>query len=430
MRILHVHSVDGLTRGAGAHIAMYRLHLGLKKSGIDSKLLCGKASPGSQDSIEIQRSQYTKLLENLIFHGITGRLGLNNIQCFSTFGIRKNRAYLDADLLHFHGIHGEFFSYFALPTLTASKPAVFTLHDMWPLTGHCSYSYDCDRWKIGCGKCPYPDVHPAIKMDNTRLEWKLKKWVYGRSNISIVSPSNWLTEVASQSMLNRFPIDRIPYGIDTDAYQPLDTSQCRSALGIPIRKKVLMFTAAHVNESRKGYDLLMRAMQHLPKTLKAEMLLLIIGDMAVEKPPDIQSLNLGYISGDRLKAIAYSAADLVVFPSRADNLPLVLQESLACGTPMVSFEVGGIPDLVRPGITGYLAQAENVKDLSNGIIQLLEDESLRQYMSQECRSIALKEYSLELCTQRHVELYHQVLQDSYCVSETKSEAQNCDSIRI
>ena len=102
------------------------------------------------------------------------------------------------------------------------------------------------------------------------------------------------------------------------------------------------------------------------------------------------NLNLGYVSSDRLKSIAFSAADLFVFPTRADNLPLILQESLACGTPIVSFKVGGVPDLVRPGITGYLASPENANDFCNGIVQLLEDQNLRNSMSKNCRAIAVK----------------------------------------
>ncbi len=123
------------------------------------------------------------------------------------------------------------------------------------------------------------------------------------------------------------------------------------------------------------------------------------------------NLNLGYISSDRLKSIAYSAADLFIFPTRADNLPLVLQESLACGTPIVSFKIGGVPDIVRPGLTGYLAQPEDTQDFSNGIVQLLEDHEQRDRMAKNCRAIALEEYPLELQAQRYLELYRQVLQN-------------------
>jgi glycosyltransferase involved in cell wall biosynthesis len=305
----------------------------------------------------------------------------------------------------------DYFSYLAIPALTENKPAVFTLHDMWGFTGHCAYSYDCDRWKTGCGKCPYPDTYPAIQRDNTRLEWKLKNWVYSRSNLTIVTLSRWLTAKVQQSMLNCFPIHFIPNGIDTQAYQPIDTDQCRSVLGIPCGKKVLMFGAVSLTDSRKGGDLLCKVLASLPESLKSEIVLLILGNggEAIADAIGIQTLNLGYASGDRLKAIAYSAADLFIFPTRADNLPLVLQESMSCGTPMVSFNVGGVPDLVRSEITGYLAEPENIQDFAYGIVQLLENQKLRDQMSQNCREIALAEYPLELQAQRYIEVYQQVL---------------------
>jgi glycosyltransferase involved in cell wall biosynthesis len=127
----------------------------------------------------------------------------------------------------------------------------------------------------------------------------------------------------------------------------------------------------------------------------------------------IKTINLGYISSDRLKSVAYSAADLFVFPTRADNLPLVLQESMACGTTMVSFDVGGVPDLVRPNITGYLAKPEDTQDFSNGIVRLLEDDNLRLQMSQNCREIILNEYSLTIQAQSYINLYRQILQGDY-----------------
>lgn len=212
-------------------------------------------------------------------------------------------------------------------------------------------------------------------------------------------------------MLNCFPIYHIPNGIDTSAYQPLDSNLCRQLLDIPVTKKVIMFGAESITLVRKGGDLLLKALTSLPKSLQAELLLLTIGEggEAIAQTAGISTLNLGYVSSDRLKSVAYSAADLFVFPTRADNLPLMLQESMACGTPMVSFKIGGVPDLVRPGITGAIAEPENPQDFSEKIVQLLEDVNLREKMSQNCRAIAVQEYSLDLQGKRYLELYQQLL---------------------
>jgi len=406
MRILHIHTSDYAGGGGGA-IAMYRLHLSLKMAGFDSKILCATKTLESSDSVAIPRLSRSELL----LRKVTSRLGLNDIHCISSFKIRENKAYLDADVLNFHSFRARF-SYLALPSLTQNKPAVFTLHDMWPFTGHCAVSYDCDRWKIGCGKCPYPNAPPAIRRDNTHLEWKLKDWVYSRSNLAIVTLCNQVTEQAKQSMLNRFPIHQIPNGVDTEVYEPLDPEQCRSLLGIPAGKKVLMCAALDLSQFWKGGDLLQKALESLPESLKAETVLLLLGNRgeAIAESVGIPALNLGYVSNERLKAIAYSAADLFVSPSRAESFGLVLLESMACGTPVVSFGVGGALDLVRPGITGYLAEPENAQDLCDGIVQLLEDEPLCNAMGQQGREIALKD-TLDLQVKRYTQLYSQLLQN-------------------
>ena len=404
MKVLQLWRSDSGEFGGGGAVAMYRLHSGLRQAGIDSKILCKFKTTNSPEVF-----QYSSNLEQLekILQQVTSRLGLNNIHRLSSFKIKQHPAYLDADILHFHGIHGGFISYLALPALTESKPTIFTLCDMWAMTGHCAFSYDCDRWKIGCGKCPYPDSNPSIKRDATRLEWKLKDWVYSHSNLTIVSKSTWLTEIARQSLLSRYPIYQIPNGIDTAIYQPLDREQCRSELGIPLDKKVLMFAALKLDNFQKGGDLLLKALQSLPASLKTETVLLTFGKggETLAESVGMQTINLGYVSDDRRKAICYSAADLFLFPTRAESFGNVALESIACGTAVVSFKVGGVTEHVRHGITGYLAEPGNSQDFCNGILQLLEDRNLGEQMSQQCRAIALQEYSLELCTQRHIELY-------------------------
>lgn len=282
---------------------------------------------------------------------------------------------------------------------------------MWSFTGHCAYSYDCNKWQVGCGQCPYLNTYPAIQRDVTRLEWQLKNWVYSQSYLTIVTPSRWLKEQAQASLLSRFPIYHIPHGIDTGTYQPIDPVLCRRALDIPDNKRVIMFASTHLKDFRKGGDLLLQSLQVLPDSLKKEILLVTLGASGetIKSEVGVPTLSLGYLKNDRLKSIAFSAADLFIFPTRADNLPLVLQESIACGTPVVSFEIGGVPDLVRPGITGYLAPAENIKAFAQSIVQLLEDNQLRQKMSTNCRQIAVEEYALELQAQRYIDVYKECL---------------------
>ncbi len=413
MKILQICNYD--YDGGGCCIVMERLHHGLMKNGIDSKILCGIKNLNSPYTVQIPRP---KIFEKII-EKITWRMGLNDIHCLSSFGIKKMSVYLNADVLHIHSMDGNYFSYLALPTLTRDKPTVFTLHNMWALTGHCSHSYDCDKWKTGCGKCPYPNRYPVIKRDATKIEWKLKQWIYKHSNLFLITISEWSKALVKQSILKRFPTYHIPNGVDIGVYQPLDSEQCRSILGIPTDKKVIMFMARTLDPSSlhgftKGGDLLIKALNALPKSLKSEIILLLVGKKgeAIAEVSGIKTLNLGYIGNDRLKAVCYSAADLFVHPARVETFGLTIIESMACGTPIIAFRTCAIPELVRPGVTGYVAQPENPEDLSRGIVQLLEDNDLRYNMRLKCREIASKEYTLDLNIIRHINLYRQILQIS------------------
>jgi len=404
MKVIHLNKADV---SGGAAIAAYRLHRSLLERKIDSCMLVDTSERSDPRIFSIRRQRFLEGFSSRV----SKVLGLNYVNISSTFDITRYPLYHDTDILNFHNLHGRYFNYLAMPNFTKHKPVVFTLHDMWSFTGHCAYSFECSRWKTGCGKCPYPNTYPDIIYDNTALEWKLKRWVYNQSNLTIVTPSKWLADLAIQSLLSRFPIHHIPGGLDVDTYQPLDPQACRIALELPLNKKVLFFTAASLEQHRKGGDLLIAALQKLPNSLKSDLVLMMMGEggEVLNAATNILTLSLGYVESDRLKAVAYSAADLFVFPTRADNLPLVLQESMACGTPMVSFAVGGVPELVRPGITGLLANPEDSTDFAAKVVEILEDDPLRQKMSDQCRAIALEEYSAELQSERYINLYHRVI---------------------
>jgi glycosyltransferase involved in cell wall biosynthesis len=408
MRVLHLWKNDFLGGGGGA-IAMFRLHSKLREAGIDSWIMCQRKST---DSPFVKVVPPPHRIERRI-RFFTSRLGLNDIHRLSSFKIKQQEVYKKADIIHFHGTHSGFINYLSLPALVKNKPAVFTLHDMWCLTGHCGYSYDCERFKTGCGKCPYPDEHPRIRRDGTKWEWKLKNRVFNKSHFTILCPSAWMANQAKQSILSHYPIRQMPCAVNTGDYQPLDPELCRTLLGIELHKKVLMISSIKLTDYRKGADLLIRALEGIPKSLKSEIILIVLGQQgaAVADSTDIQTIDLGYVSSDRIKAIAFSAADLLVLPTRADNFPLVSLESIACGTPVVAFRVGGVPEQVRPEITGYLAEPENEADLQAGILRLLEDNSLRAFMSEQCRKIVLEEYDLDLHTKRHIDLYSQMLEN-------------------
>ncbi|MBI5055570.1 MAG: glycosyltransferase [Nitrospirae bacterium] len=405
MRILNVIQHD-----RGAYGAVFDRHLALRKAGIDSTVLCKSEKNNSSEIIKL--NVRPNLMERTFFYSLKKSadfFGLSHVPNPITSGFARAIKKLEFDILHVCTARGTA-SYLAFPELTSRKAAIFTVSSMWSFTGHCFHSLDCDRWRTGCGKCPRLSINPPVRRDATRIEWMLKDRAYSHSNLTIITTSNWLTEQVKKSMLNRFPIHQIPHGIDTDIYHPLDPGQCRLELGIPPGKKVLMFASDRMDDFLKGGDLLLEALAGLPESLKSETVLLLMGNGGRNISNDIgmQTVDLGYVSDHNRKALCYSAADLFLFPTRAETFGLVSIESQACGTPVVSFRVGGVTDHVRPGITGYLAEPENAEDFRSGIIQLLEHEEQREKMGRQCRSIAVEEYNINLWAQRFIEVCNSI----------------------
>jgi glycosyltransferase involved in cell wall biosynthesis len=405
MKILHLWKSDYHGGGGGA-IAMYRLHKGLREAGFDSWILCEKKTTGSPYVLKLPPPNKIEILLKIV----TAMFGISDIYRLNSIKVKRNPIFRQTDLLHIHGTHSGFLNYLALPGLTRNKPTVFTLHDVWPLTGDGSYVPEGIELTENGSISMVSSFRLKRQEFGSKLGLKLKKNVFKKSNMIFISPSRWLTEQAKQSIIRTSEIVEIPHGIDTDVYKPIDQNKCRKRLNLPLDKKILMCMAVNLSSYRKGGDLLIKAIHCLPDSLKSEIILVLVGhknENIIDKV-GIKTIDLGYITSERSKAEVYSAADLFVFPTRHDIFGLVSIESQACGTPVVSFRVDAVPEHVIPDLTGYLAEPENYKQLSQGIFEILSNDDLRLSMKKACRKIAVDEYRKELNLKRHIDLYQQL----------------------
>jgi glycosyltransferase involved in cell wall biosynthesis len=208
-------------------------------------------------------------------------------------------------------------------------------------------------------------------------------------------------------LFQKFEIDVIPYGLDVKTFQPRNKRAAREALGLEPDAKVVLFVSDQVGNKRKGLDLLLAALDSLKD--RQDVRLVTVGSGECIVPTDFCHCHVGQVNSDRILSTIYSAADVFVVPSRQENLAQTALEALACGTPVVAFRVGGIPDIVRPGLTGLLAEPENVCELRDCIAKLLADSSLRTEMAANCHRIAKEEYCLELQAERYLDLYKSLL---------------------
>lgn len=393
--------------GSGGVISCFKLHCALQEAGIESTIACRIREIDRADCVELPRSDFVeKWLGRLGW-----RLGLNDIHCVSTFKITKFPAFREADLINIHGWHSNYFNYLALPRIAKAKALVASLHDMWNFTGHCAYALGCDRWKTGCGKCPDLNAYPRVARDATHIEWKLKNWAYRHSEMVVTAPSRWLCDVAAQSILGRFPIHFVPNAVDGEIYAPQDQVACRTSLGLPQERFIIMFAAATLDDPRKGGDLLLQAIRMLPERIKANTMLLLLGDgsEAIAAPADVPCKSLGYVIDDEAKAVCYNATDILAIPSRDEVQGRVILESMACTRPCVGFDIGGVGESILHEKTGYLAPAEDVEAFSDGLRRMYENPDERAALGQAARAHVLCNNTMKQHLEAFLGAYHVAL---------------------
>ncbi|MEK7547508.1 MAG: glycosyltransferase family 4 protein [Patescibacteria group bacterium] len=410
LKIVHIGTAD--TNG-GAAKASYALHKNLLALGHDSKMLVGykySADP------EIEGVWFNRgIIRRGLYHFLVGKLeewtGFQYlIQPFRNLFL-KHKWVREADIIHLHNLHGNFFSYTIFPKLTKIAPTVWTLYDMWAMSDHCTYPalYGCEIWKTGEGKCPALFDYPPIKRDTGAYLWKRKKEAYEQSKITVVGPSKWMCEMAEKSpLMKNFDIRYIAQGIDEKLYSPVNSKDVRRELKIPEEALVVMVTALK-NAQRKGLDYFIDSLKYL-KT-KPRPWLLVVGNQSLHGlvPPEFKLCETGYLKSEKLLAKYYSAADIFVLPTLADNLPLTIMDSLSCGIPVVSFDVGGVKEMVRHMETGYLAKYKDSEDFARGMDLLLADAEMRVKMGKRGQEIILNEYTIKRQAENYVRLYEQLI---------------------
>jgi glycosyltransferase involved in cell wall biosynthesis len=362
------------------------------------------------------------ILENLPgpFHWLKHELGHEVFNFPGTWQL-LNVAPEEPDVIHCHNLHGGFIpggGYFdlrALPWLSRQVPVVLTLHDAWLLSGHCAHSFDCERWKTGCGRCPDLSIYPAVKRDATAYNWRRKRDIYAQSRLYVATPSRWLMRKVEQSILAPAVQEArvIPNGIDLSVFcTAADRRAVRAALGLPPDAKVLLFAANGIRRSLwRDFEMMRAAMARVAERMDGQsVLFLALGDDA--PPEHIGRATVQFVpyqTDPKVVARYYQAADVYVHAARADTFPNTVLEALACGTPVVATAVGGIPEQVWEGKTGFLVPPGDAEGMATRITAILEDGGLRRRLSEEAARRARKEFALERQVDDYLSWYYKIL---------------------
>jgi glycosyltransferase involved in cell wall biosynthesis len=294
---------------------------------------------------------------------------------------------------------------------------------MWPLTGHCAYSLECERWRQRCGRCPHMDVYFPIRFDCSRLNLWRRKRVYQQiarelpGRLQFVSPSEWLADIARHSVACDLPVHVIPNGIDTHTFRPLDPARhetVRREWGVPDNAVVVLFAANKGGKNLfKDYDTFIDAARQALDKNPSLFFVAAGGDKGPRTEQNgLPVLGLGHIASPEVMAETYGVADIFVHATRADNLPLAPLEAMACGTPCIGSRIGGVPEVIMDGETGLLCEGGNAGDMASAILRMVESAELRHAYAQAGIARVQSRFTREIMVDAYLALYEQVLQRS------------------
>jgi len=459
--------VSTVELNGGAAWVAWRLFSEYRRRGLNSYLAVGRKLTGDPDVREISSavplrfwsrrlaslasavnfragrpSLLGKALRHLVApsHWIHRRLGIEDFGFPGTAHIADLFPHRP-EVIHCHNLHGQFehadgyFDLRALASLSKRFPLILTLHDAWHYTGHCAHSFECERWRTGCGRCPDLTIYPGIRRDATAWNWRRKKKIYLRSSLFLATPSQWLMEKAKHSILAPAIRDArvIPNGVDLSIFRPGDRDQARRTVGLHPDGFVLLFAAANVRDNvfkdfatlRTAFALLAERLPGIPITLVA---------LGGEAPPERSGLAdvrfFPYTPDPGIVAQYYQAANLYLHAARADTFPNTIVEALACGTPVVATAVGGIPEQIKglraPAIldnthlgetfdpadaTGVLVPAGGSAEIARAIQVLLDDNELREQLGRNATRDARARFDLETQVNSYISWYKQIIQE-------------------
>ncbi len=265
---------------------------------------------------------------------------------FSAHRPENSALFQQADVVHLHWVsglvhHPSFFH------ALRGKRVVWTLHDQAPFTGGCHYALDCHGFENDCAHCPQlanpADAAPFLAIKKASLS--------AIKNLHIITPSNWIRQASERSSLfGKYPHHTVPNPLGDEVFRPMNRAECRSVLGLPQNQFLALFVSLDLSNPRKGGAIIQEAAKHFAN--HPTIRLVGLGKSDGNAP----YLSLGSIRDERLMAMVYSACDVVLFPSFADNLPNVVSEAHRCGTPVLAFQLGGLPEMIRQGQNGWLTE--------------------------------------------------------------------------
>lgn len=395
MKILKIGTTD--IRGGAAGVS-WEIKTYLEKQGDKVVMYVADKLSNDPQIKNIKRSRLAKIL-SLIFA---------SENFYQTDWLLKTEDFIEADIIHCHNLHGRFFNLQTLKKMSLAKPLVWTLHDEWPITPHCAFTFESKENVDNFWQCPNKNTPQRILWSNEKRLMEQKREIYRQAKINIVTPCHWLADRVKKSALGHQPLKIIYNGIDTEKFKPYKKEKSRLELNLPLGKKLIFFLAdAGKNNPWKGWEYTKKIIEHFKNN--QDILFVCAGNDSPGKP-NRQIIYLPLIKDKTLLAKYYSACDILLYSSIADNFPLVILEAMACGLPIVSFNVGGIKEALIHKKNGYVAEYKNITDLIEGFKYLLNlPENQEKEMVLNSINRINQEFSLDKMLKEYYNFYLNLL---------------------
>ncbi len=410
MKILIVNTSD--IQG-GAARAAYRLHMSLLASGVDSQMLVQSKSSddytviGPTSKVQKAMGKLRPTLDSLPIKFYKGRTKTPFAVSWLPYSnIVEKINEINPDLVHLHWINGGMIKIEDLVKIKA--PIVWSLHDMWAFTGGCHYNEGCNGYEKECGNCKV--LGSSKENDLSRKIWKRKEKTFSqKKDMTIIGLSRWLNECSKNSTLLKDKRHiNLPNPIDTNTFRPFNKEKSRELWNLPKGKKLVLFGAmSATGDPRKGFKEL-SATRHKLKDENIEFVVFGSSEPKESQNFGFKTHYLGSLADDVSLVTLYSAVDVMIVPSLQENLSNAIMESLACGTPVIGFNVGGNRDMIDHQSNGYLAKPFDTNDLAHGIEWILNSHNYNKYC-QNAREKAVKEFDGAIVSKKYIKLYKKVL---------------------
>ena len=412
MRVLIINTSE---RVGGAAIAANRLMKALKKNGVKVKMLVRDKQTDHLTVFSVGHNwtQPIKFVwERLCIFMANNfnRKNLFQVDIANTgTDITQHTEFQRADIIHLHWVNQGFLSLANInKILHVGKPVVITMHDQWYFTGICHYSGNCQKYQELCHHCEL--IKGNLLGDLAKQVFLKKEKIYSDAQLTFVGCSQWMANLAKTSKLTQgHRVVSIPNAIDTDLFCPQDKKQARLAFKLPTDKRLLLFGCQRITDERKGFHYLVEALQLLkqqqPNLAKGTEIVVVGGEAdSIRHKVPFNIFPIRYVSDPQKMVQLYNAVDLYVTPSLQDNLPNTIMESMACGTPCVGFNVGGIPEMIDHKENGYVATYKDAQDFANGILWILAAD--QGVLSRQARNKVMTTYSEDAVAFKYKDVYN------------------------